>query len=88
MVGSLNCKLGYLYPDLPLLWKPPPARFCDTETRVSLAHEENTKVYVIKEPKLLVQMMDGVADQNPRRVAFELQFGQKLTSRVIYAETF
>ena len=42
------------------LGSPSLARFCNTETRVSIANRENTKVYVIKEPKLLVQMIDGV----------------------------
>ena len=42
------------------LGSPSLARFCNTETRVSIANGENTKVYVIKEPKLLVQTMDGV----------------------------
>ena len=53
---------------------PPHLRVEAILNRLStIANGDNTKVYVIKEPKLIVQMMDGVADQILRREAFELQ---------------
>ena len=35
-VEGLQKPRGFL-PRIPLLWNPPPARFCNTETRVSIA---------------------------------------------------
>ena len=56
-VRCLQTPRGVL-PRVPLLWNPPPARLCVSETQVSIARVENTKAFLFKERKLFVQTMD------------------------------
>ena len=60
----LAIDLGQLAARPPPLETSPCAFMCVGD-EVSIANRENTKAFLFKEPKLLVQTMDGMADQIP-----------------------
>ena len=57
--GLVNA-LGHLTSHSLPLGSPSLARFCNTESPVSIAHVGNSKAFLFKEPRLFVQMIDGV----------------------------
>ena len=61
-----------ILPRVPLLWNPPPARYVILNRTYSIARVENTKAFLFKEPKLLVQTMDGGGN----KISSPLSFGK------------